>query len=401
MSGAKAFLAKRLLWRNEVSQHFFAAEAERLARACRDMAARFSRGGGLLAFGVGNAMTDAQHVAVEFVHPVVVGKRALPARDVSSRYCAYLAALVRSDDVVMGFDCQGTDPAVARALATARSRGALAFALAGEVGDYAIGVIDRDPFVHQEIVEILYHTLWETVHVFLEHHASLGHDAGAARFLYPFLGTADQDTDTLLADVANSIQAKAREDERLREEVARRDGDRIVALVNALDERLAAGGKLLMLGNGGSATDATDWALDCVDSPKGHPPIRALSLADDMATMTAVANDVGQDATFARQVIAHSQPADVVIAMTTSGNSANIAAALSEARRRGLLTVALTGYDGGEIVRRELADHAIVVRSDYIPRIQEIHASIYHLMTDLLAAGDAIGPDNDDDSPGM
>jgi D-sedoheptulose 7-phosphate isomerase len=401
MSRANTFPAKRLFRRNQVSRRFFAAEAERLARACRDMATRFARGGRLFAFGVGNAITDAQHVAVEFVHPVVVGKRALPARDVSSRYCAYLTALVGADDVVMGFDSRSADPAVARALATARSRSALTFALAGEIGDYAIGVIDSDPFVHQEMVEILYHTLWETVHVFLDHRTSFGQDVGAAGFLYPFLGTAGPDTDVLLADVAGSIRAKALEDERLREEVARLDGDKIIAVVKVLAERLAAGGKLLMLGNGGSATDATDWALDCVDSPKGHPPIRALSLADDLATMTAVANDVGQEATFARQLIAHSQPADAVIAITTSGNSANIAAALSEARRRGLLTVALTGYDGGEIVRRDLADHAIVVRSDDIPRIQEVHASIYHVMTDLLATDGAMGPDDADDSPGM
>jgi D-sedoheptulose 7-phosphate isomerase len=397
MSLAKASLAKRLLRRNEVSRRFFAAESERLARACRDMAERFSRGGRLLACGVGNAITDAQHVAVEFVHPVVVGKRALPARDVSSRYCAFLTALVGPQDIVMGFDCQSTDPGVAHALGAARSRGALTFALAGEVGDYTIDVIDGDPFVHQEVVEILYHTLWETVHVFLDHHTSLGHDAGAAGFLYPFLGATGQNTDPLIADVASSIRAKALEDERLREEIALRHGGRILALVRALDERLAAGGKLLMLGNGGSATDATDWALDCVDSPKGHAPIPALSLADEMATMTAVANDVGQEATFARQLIAHAQTADVVIAITTSGNSANIAAALREARHRGLLTVALTGYDGGDLVRHGLADHAIVVPSDYIPRIQEVHASIYHVVTDLLA-GDAIGKDDADDS---
>jgi D-sedoheptulose 7-phosphate isomerase len=79
----------------------------------------------------------------------------------------------------------------------------------------------------------------------------------------------------------------------------------------------------------------------------------------------------------------------VVIALTASGGSANVIAALEEGRRRGLLTVALTGYDGGEIARRELADFTIVVRCDYIPRIQEIHASVYHVMTDLIASIDA------------
>jgi len=143
---------------------------------------------------------------------------------------------------------------------------------------------------------------------------------------------------------------------------------------------------LVMLGNGGSATDATDWALDCVDSPKGYPPIAAVSLASEAPTISAIANDVGQEAVFLRQLIAHARPSDVVIAITTSGGSANVIAALVEARKRGLLTVALTGYDGGEIARRELADFAIVVRCDYIPRIQEIHASVYHVMNDLIAS---------------
>ena len=87
---------------------------------------------------------------------------------------------------------------------------------------------------------------------------------------------------------------------------------------------------------------------------------------------------------FLRQLIAHARPADVAIGISTSGGSANVIAALAEARKRGLLTVALLGYDGGEIVRRKLADFAIVVRSDYIPRIQEVQASVYHIMRELL-----------------
>ena len=158
-----------------------------------------------------------------------------------------------------------------------------------------------------------------------------------------------------------------------------------MSAVRAIHQRITAGGTLLLLGNGGSATDATDWALDCIDSPKGYPPVTALSLAADAPTMSAIANDVGQESTFVRQLIALAQPNDVVIAMTTSGGSANIVAALIEARRRNLLTIGLAGYDGGEIARRQLADFTIVVPSDYIPRIQELHASVYHVMTDLLA----------------
>ena len=115
------------------------------------------------------------------------------------------------------------------------------------------------------------------------------------------------------------------------------------------------------------------------------PPIAAISLAAEPAILSAIGNDVGVELTFLRQLIAQSRPPDVAFAMSTSGGSKNVIAALEEARKRGLLTVALLGYDGGEIVRRGLADHAIVVRCDYIPRIQEAQAGIYHVMRHALA----------------
>jgi D-sedoheptulose 7-phosphate isomerase len=378
-------LTRQLSDRNQISRQFFEREADRLAWACQEMARRFSRGGRLLAFGTRSGVTDAQHVAVEFVHPVVVGKRALPAHDLSIRYSQWLAALVQPGDIVMAFDPTGSDPDIERAIAAANEGGALTFGLSSPAGRYSIDPIDDDPFIHQEVVEILYHVLWETVHVFLEH-MPIGHDVGAAGFLYPFLGTTVQETSGLVPQVASSIRSKARADEGLRAAVADQAGDTIVSAVRAMQQRIAVGGKVLLLGNGGSATDATDWALDCIDSPKGYPPIAALSLAADAPTMSAIANDVGQESTFVRQVIALAQPNDVIIAITTSGGSANVVAALIEARRRHLLTIGLAGYDGGEIARRQLADFTIVVPSDYIPRIQEVHASVYHVMTDLLAA---------------
>jgi D-sedoheptulose 7-phosphate isomerase len=139
-----------------------------------------------------------------------------------------------------------------------------------------------------------------------------------------------------------------------------------------------------MFGNGGSATDANDFAFDCVQPPEGLRPIPAISLALEPANITAIGNDVGMEMIFLRQLIAHGKPRDVAVGISTSGGSANVIAALVEARKRGLLTVALLGYDGGEIVRRKLADFAIVVRSDYIPRIQEVQASVYHIIRELL-----------------
>jgi D-sedoheptulose 7-phosphate isomerase len=102
------------------------------------------------------------------------------------------------------------------------------------------------------------------------------------------------------------------------------------------------------------------------------------------ANISAIANDVGTELIFQRQLIAQSRPNDIAIAISTSGGSKNIIVALEEARKRNLLTVALLGYDGGEVLRRDLADFSIIVRSDYIPRIQEVQASIYHVIREAL-----------------
>jgi D-sedoheptulose 7-phosphate isomerase len=241
----------------------------------------------------------------------------------------------------------------------------------------------RDPFIHQEIIEILYHTLWETVHVFLEHR-ELGHDVGQAGFLYPFLGQQRQETSDLRSEVATSIRMKAEDDSKLRAQVAREQSEQISGAALAIYERLLRGGKLVLFGNGGSATDANDWALDCVLPPSDYRSIRAVSLALEPANISAIANDVGTDVVFLRQLIAHARPDDIAVGISTSGGSRNIILALEEARKRNLLTVALLGYDGGEIKRSRLADFPIVVQCDYIPRIQEVQASIYHVIREML-----------------
>src|ERR1700751_1240066 len=111
-------IEERLLLRNEIFEQYFAAESRRLAEACREMSERFLRGGRLLAFGRGPYATDAQHVSVEFVHPVIVGKRALPALDLSLAFEPWLAALLHPEDIVMGFGPPHGDPAVWTALQT-------------------------------------------------------------------------------------------------------------------------------------------------------------------------------------------------------------------------------------------------------------------------------------------
>ena len=373
----------RLLARNQPFETFFAREAPRLAEACREMSERFLRGGRLLAFGRGPYATDAQHVSVEFVHPVIVGKRALPALDLSVLFRPWLEAILHPEDIVMGFGPPEGDSEVWAALQHAHQKGAMTFALPGVEGSYAVEAASEDPFMHQEMIEILYHTLWETVHVFFEHR-ELGHEVGASGFLYPFLGTEKQGTGNLVAEVASSILMKAHDDTKLREQVAREEAGQIASTALAIHERVRQGGKLILFGNGGSATDANDFAIDCVLPPHGYQSIPAVSLSLEPANITAVANDIGTDAIFLRQLIAQARPEDIAIAISTSGGSRNIIMALEEARKRNMLTVALLGYDGGEIKRKHLADFPVVVNCDYIPRIQEVQASIYHVIRESL-----------------
>lgn len=371
--------------RNQLSADYVPRHSGTLAQVSRDMAERFRQGGRLLAIGVGSYITDAQHVSVEFVHPVIVGKRALPALDLSVAPRQMLGVLVRAQDIVLGFAPPDGDVGLNDLVSEMSRRGALTCLWPGRLGEHDLPAASGDPFIHQELTEIMYHTLWETVQVFLDQHSG-GEDVGAASFLYPFLSEqrSASSADTL-ADVAASIRQKAADDERLRSEFAAGQAELLAEAAAAIRQRLLAGGAIVAFGNGGSATDANDLALDCVSPPAGVRPLPAISLSMEPANLSAIANDVGVELMFQRQLIANGRPQDVAIAISTSGKSKNLALALREARSRGMLTIGLAGYDGGDFVREKLVDYAFVVGSDYIPRIQEVQASIYHVLRRALA----------------
>jgi D-sedoheptulose 7-phosphate isomerase len=180
-----------------VPQAFFTSEAGRIAEACWAMARRFHAGGRLLAFGNGAGATDAQHVAVEFVHPVIVGKRALPALaltndsatlsglmagdDADMPFVRQLQVLARPQDIAMGFSPDGNCANVVAGLRLAREIGLLTLGLAGGDGgqlkqielDFSFIVRSADALVIQETHETLYHVLWELVHIFFEHEGLL------------------------------------------------------------------------------------------------------------------------------------------------------------------------------------------------------------------------------------
>lgn len=177
---------------------------------------------------------------MEFAHPVIVGKRALLALDLSVLFGPWLQAILRPEDIVMGFGPPQGDPELPAALRHARAAGAWTVALPGTEGDYCCEAATADPFNHQEVIEVLYHTLWETVHVFLERREQ-GLDTGEAGFLYPFLGQQKQDTADLIPEVARSILMKAADDARLRERMAAESSDEISYASAAIAARLARG----------------------------------------------------------------------------------------------------------------------------------------------------------------
>ncbi|MDP8944231.1 MAG: SIS domain-containing protein [Actinomycetota bacterium] len=180
----------------------------------------------------------------------------------------------------------------------------------------------------------------------------------------------------MLADVRASTVRKGADAIELRGDV---DIEAVERCAAAIRERLERGGRLIAFGNGGSSTDAQDVVGDLL--ARGWP---AVALNNDVATITAVGNDVGYDNVFARQIIPLGRAEDVALAISTSGSSPNAIVALEEARRRHMLTIGIAGYDGGRLAGLDWLDYLFVAHSDYIPRLQEAHATIYHLLLEAI-----------------
>jgi D-sedoheptulose 7-phosphate isomerase len=381
-----------LALRSEANERFFDAVAEPLARVCHAVAERFARGGRLIAVGLTpQARSDARHVAVEFVHPVIVGKRALPAialTDTDGALRRRVDLIAEPQDVLIAF---GRDSETAAALDVAARRACLTIAFEPMGAEHELEPPASDPFVRQELTETAYHLLWELVHVFFEHRGLLSgrdagtvHDPGPASFLYPFLSEGERDLERVIDDVRASIHLKASETGALRAQTLREGCDVLIAAATTLRTHLDGGATVFALGNGGSATDAMDAVADLREPPGDWVARRAVDLTEDTGILTAIANDIGVEAIFRRQIIAHCGQDDVLLAFSTSGGSVNVIEALAEARARRLVTIAMVGYDGGAIADDQLADHVLVTRSQHIPRIQEAQASAWHVLRELV-----------------
>src|SRR5262245_60686620 len=148
-------------------------------------------------------------------------------------------------------------------------------------------------------------------------------------------------------------------------------------VVNLIARSMAAGGALLVCGNGGSAADAQHIVAELTGRFfRDRKPLRALALHANTSSLTAIGNDYGYDEVFAREVAAHGRDGDVLMAISTSGNSRNVLRAIEAARDKGMVVVGLTGANGGKL--RDLCDVCLHVPSDSTPRIQECHILLGH-----------------------
>jgi D-sedoheptulose 7-phosphate isomerase len=205
-----------------------------------------------------------------------------------------------------------------------------------------------------------------------------------SQLLYPMLSPQPAAGEELVLELARAPLEKSAESNRLRLELLDEFGDEILVAAQRMAAAFERGGRLLGLGNGGSATSAADMVTEMLVPSGNHRPIPALCLTNDVAVVTGIGNDVGFGDVFVRQIIALGRTDDVVLAVSTSGNSENLVRGLGEARRRGLYSVAICGYDGGRLAREHVSDHCFVVRSSSIHRIQEVQMTLYHLLTELV-----------------
>jgi len=206
------------------------------------------------------------------------------------------------------------------------------------------------------------------------------------RLFYPYLFEGGKaSAGEVLLQVQHSTLEKCREVIALRRATLEQSGKQIIDAGKAMAQAFAAGATLLAFGNGGSTTDAQDLVSEFITSPfPGGPSLPAIALTNDSAVITAVGNDVGFDTIFARQVIAFGRRGDIAFGISTSGNSANILLAFEQAKKQGLLTIGLTGYDGGKMARSTALDFCIVSPGDHIPRIQEAQATTYHALLEIV-----------------
>jgi D-sedoheptulose 7-phosphate isomerase len=202
--------------------------------------------------------------------------------------------------------------------------------------------------------------------------------------LYPFLHDRQKDPASENAALLESVSQKAAHSVNTKQAFFDNNAQALVDAAKTLADCYRQGGKLLSMGNGGSSCDATHVAVEFQHPvTAGRPSLPAFNMNNDNAFFSAVANDVGIRHVFSRQIEAHGKPQDCLIGFSTSGNSANLIAGFQKARDMGLASIGFAGGDGGEMKSSGLLQHCLVVDTDSIHRVQEVHVACYHILWDL------------------
>ena len=202
--------------------------------------------------------------------------------------------------------------------------------------------------------------------------------------LYPFLHGRPKDAAQEQAALLESVRRKSADSLTAKERFYREHAEDVVACSRTLATVYAGGGRMFAMGNGGSSCDAAHFCVEFQHPvTTGRPALPAMNLAMDMAMFSAVCNDVGVRHVFTRQLEAHARPGDGLVGFSTSGNSENLMQAFAKAQEMGLRTIGLAGGDGGTMRSSGVLDHCLVVETDSIHRVQEVHVSIYHILWDL------------------
>jgi len=179
------------------------------------------------------------------------------------------------------------------------------------------------------------------------------------------------------------IKKAFQEGTQIRDQFLKDSLGQVVKVVNVITASLKKGNKILLFGNGGSAADAQHLAAEFVNRFLiERPPLPAIALTTDTSIITSIGNDYDFAQIFAKQIRAIGQPGDVAIGMSTSGVSPNVLRGLEIAKKMGLVTIGLTGRDGGQIA--QAVDYCLNVSSNSVPRIQEVHITLGHVICELV-----------------
>jgi D-sedoheptulose 7-phosphate isomerase len=212
-----------------------------------------------------------------------------------------------------------------------------------------------------------------------------------SRAFYPFLHEGDDNNNKpqeIMAELRFSLMEKVRESMDVKARFFEDNKDTILAASLQMAKAFKRGCKMLVCGNGGSATDAQHIAVEFMHPiTVGRKALPAICLSNDMAMVTAVANDVGFSDVFSRQLIALASPGDILLGISTSGNSENLGHAFATARRMKLTTIGYAGGDGGRMAQLHtegLLDFCMTVPTSSVHRIQESHVTLYHIMWDMV-----------------